>query len=103
MPKAYWIAHVTVKDPEKYKEYVSLNAIPFKKYKAKFLARGGKYEIRKGADRERHVILEFESYEVAKACYDSPEYKAAETVRDQAADVEVLILDGYDGPQPGQS
>jgi len=37
MPKGYWIAHVDVSDPEKYKDYAAANAIAFKKYGARFL------------------------------------------------------------------
>ena len=39
MAKGYWNAHVTVKDPEKYKEYVAANAGAFKKYGARFIVR----------------------------------------------------------------
>ena len=60
MAKGYWIAHVTVKDPEGYKEYVAANAIAFKKYNAKFLVRGGPFEVKSGAAKDRHVVLEFE-------------------------------------------
>lgn len=100
MPKGYWIAHVTVKDPEKYKGYFAANAEVFKKWKAKFLVRGGRYEVRKGPEHQRHVVLEFESFEVAKACYDSPEYQAAAKIRDEAADAAILIVEGYDGAPP---
>ena len=86
MAKGYWIAHVTVTDPERYKDYVAANAAAFKKYNAKFLVRGGAYEQRAGTDKkQRHVILEFDSYATAKACYDSPEYQAACKIRDQAS------------------
>ncbi|HUS96488.1 MAG TPA: DUF1330 domain-containing protein [Hyphomicrobiaceae bacterium] len=98
MAKGYWIAHVTVTDPERYKDYVAANAVAFKKYNAKFLVRGGAYEVRNGsAGGERHVILEFESYAVAKACYDSLEYQAAAKIRNEASDGNVLVLEGYSG------
>ena len=32
MAKGYWIAHVEVRDPEGYKEYVAASAIAFQKY-----------------------------------------------------------------------
>ena len=97
MPKGYWIAHVDVKDPEAYKKYTTANAIPFAKYGARFLVRGGQHELRKGTLASRHVVLEFESYAVAKACYDSPEYEAAARLRDAAGEVEIVIVEGYDG------
>ena len=45
MPKAYWIAHVTITNPERYKDYITLNAAAFKKYNARFIVRGGQHEI----------------------------------------------------------
>ena len=70
MPKGYWIGHVTVTNPEGYKEYVAANAEPLRKYGGRFLVRGGKYETRSGTERQRHVIVEFDSFDQAKACYD---------------------------------
>ena len=98
MAKGYWIAHVRVTDPERYKDYVAANAKAFEKYGAKFLVRGGDNEVKHGQLLfDRHVVLEFESYEVAKACYESPEYKAAEAIRNEASDSYVVVIEGYDG------
>lgn len=98
MAKGYWIAHVTVHDPERYKDYVRLNAAAFEKYGAKFLVRGGAFETRAGnVPGVRNVVIEFESYEKAKACYNSPEYKAALVPRTEAATANVIIIEGYDG------
>ncbi len=97
MSKGYWIAHVDVSDPEKYKEYVRLNGIAFAKYGAKFLVRGGTNEVRAGSLKSRHVVLEFPSYQAAKDCYDSPEYKAATAVRITASVADLVIIEGYDG------
>ena len=60
MTKGYWIAHVDVRDPEVYKEYVRLNGIAFAKYGAKFLVRSGTSEVRAGQLKPRHVVIEFE-------------------------------------------
>ena len=45
--KGYWIAHVNITNPERYKDYVAANAAPFKKYSARFLVRNGEYEVRR--------------------------------------------------------
>ncbi|MEA2839165.1 MAG: hypothetical protein QOF41_495 [Methylobacteriaceae bacterium] len=100
MPKAYWIARVDVTDPDAYKQYVAANAAAFSKYGAKFLVRGGKAETREGSARARNVVLEFKDYETAKACYDSPEYRAAMKLREAASVGDLIIVEGYDGPQP---
>ncbi|MGE3876561.1 MAG: DUF1330 domain-containing protein, partial [Parvibaculaceae bacterium] len=75
MPKGYWMVRVTVKDAERYKDYVAANKAPLEKYGAKFIVRGGAYEVVKGTSRERHVILEFPSFAAAKDCFSSPEYQ----------------------------
>lgn len=97
MPKGYWIAHVDVTDPEGYKQYMALNAKAFAKYKAKFLVRGGTNVTKSGKLRGRHVVLEFDSYETALACYDSPEYKEATAVRDKYSTADVIVIEGYEG------
>ena len=47
--KGYWIAHVDVSDPEAYKTYVAANAVPFKKYGARFIIRAGAAQTVEGA------------------------------------------------------
>ncbi|MFT4095785.1 MAG: DUF1330 domain-containing protein [Rhodoblastus sp.] len=100
MAKGYWIGHVDVADPEAYKAYVQANAIAFSKYGAKFLVRGGQCEGPEGKLRSRHVVLEFESYETAVACYNSPEYQAAIKLRAPVSTGDIVIVEGYAGPQP---
>ncbi|RZI39572.1 DUF1330 domain-containing protein, partial [Herbaspirillum sp. HC18] len=98
MPKkGYWIAHVEITNPERYKDYVAANAIAFAKYKARFIVRGGDASSSKSgaADKRRHVVLEFDSYATAKACHDSPEYQAAARIRDEASNAELIIVEGY--------
>jgi uncharacterized protein (DUF1330 family) len=97
MPKGYWIAHVTVRDPEKYQDYIAANAEPLRKYGGRFLVRGGRHEVRRGAERQRHVVIEFADFDTAKACYDSPEYQAAARIRDTYAEADVVIVEGYAG------
>ncbi|MDE2363030.1 MAG: DUF1330 domain-containing protein [Hyphomicrobiales bacterium] len=101
MAKGYWIAHVDVSDPEAYKAYVAANAIAFSKYGGRFLVRGGKNEALEGKLRARHVVIEFESYENALACYRSPEYAAALKLRQPVSTGDFVVIEGYDGPQPG--
>lgn len=101
MAKGYWIAHVDVSDPEAYKAYVAANAAPFAQYGAKFLVRAGRHEVMEGATRARQVVIEFADYETALACYHSPAYQAAKALRIGASVGDVLVVEGYDGPQPG--
>jgi uncharacterized protein (DUF1330 family) len=68
MAKGYWVVAVDVSDPEAYKLYVAENAKAFRKYGARFLARGGKAEAVEGSGRSRTVVLEFKDYDTALAC-----------------------------------
>ena len=100
MPKGYWIARVDVTEPAGYQGYVAANGAAFSKYGARFLVRGGNFEAPEGTPRARNVVLEFPDYATALACYHSPEYAAAKAHRLGAAEAELLIIEGYDGPQP---
>ena len=102
MPKGYWIARVDVSDPEAYKSYVAANAAPLAEFGGRFLVRGGRAEPREGHWRTRQVIIEFPSYEAALACYDSLGYRGALKLREASAEGDLLIVEGYDGPQPGE-
>src|SRR5947209_14781221 len=101
MPKGYWVVRVDVTDPDAYKQYVAANGKAFAKYGAKFLVRGGPAESREGNARARNVVIEFKDYEKAKACYDSPEYAEAMKFRENASTGDLVIVEGYDGPQAG--
>lgn len=102
MAKGYWIGHVDVADPEAYKAYVQANAIAFAKYGAKFLVRGGEYKLARGEGRKHNVVIEFKDEETARACYASPEYQEAVKHLSSAGQSDLVIIGGYDGPQPGE-
>ena len=100
MPKGYWIVRVDITDQEQYKLYMAANAAPFKKYGARFLVRSGLFENPEGASRSRNVVLEFPAYEIALECWKSPEYQAAIKLRKPVSTFDLVIIEGYDGPQP---
>lgn len=100
MAKGYWIARVDVHDDAKYGEYRDANAIAFKKYGARFVIRGGKFENPEGSSRSRNVVIEFPTYQAALDCWNSAEYKHALSIRKPISDGDIVIIEGYDGPQP---
>jgi uncharacterized protein (DUF1330 family) len=100
MAKGYWVGRVDVKDPETYKDYIAANAAAFKKYGARFIVRGGRFENPEGSSRSRNVVIEFPSYQAALDCWNSPEYKAALAIRAPISDGDMVIIEGYEGPQP---
>lgn len=99
MPKGYWIVRVDITDHEQFKKYVVANADALKKYEAKFLARAGQYTVPEGETRARNTIVEFPSYQAAVDCWNSSEYQDALKLRLSASAIDLVIVEGYDGPQ----
>ncbi|GGU78201.1 hypothetical protein GCM10009504_39070 [Pseudomonas laurentiana] len=93
--KAYWIAHVDVTDPDAYGEYTRRAPAAFAAYGGRLLARGGRSEALEGRPTpQRSVVIEFDSYAQALACYQSQAYQEAKGYRDGVARAEVIIVEG---------
>jgi uncharacterized protein (DUF1330 family) len=101
MSKGYWIVRVDITDHEQYKQYMAANAEPFKNFGARFLVRGGRFENPEGASRSRNAVIEFPSYEAALECWKSPEYQRAIKLREPVSTIDLIVIEGHDGPQPG--
>ena len=100
MAKGYWIGRVDVHNEEGYKPYAQANGAIFKKWGARFVVRGGKHDGVEGQARSRNVVIEFPDYETAMACYRSPEYQENIKRRQPHSIAELVVVEGYDGPQP---
>lgn len=96
MAKGYWIGHVDVEDAAAYDKYRAANAAPFREFGARFLVRGGQQKVQEGTARGRTVVLEFDSYETAIACYHSDAYQAAKALRDPVSTGDMVIVEGYE-------
>ncbi|MFT5419312.1 MAG: hypothetical protein ACI9D5_000046 [Candidatus Endobugula sp.] len=94
MKKAYWIVRVSVTNAAQYPDYLAAAKLAFEKFGAKFLVRGGTYEVKEGEHRERNVVVEFTDMKTAKACYDSPEYQQAKVIRNANAETDFIIIEG---------
>lgn len=103
MAKGYWIARIDVDDLGAYKAYVAANARPFADFGARFVVRAGRFEAPEGTARSRNVVIEFPSYQAALDCYRSPGYQAAIQLRLPVSRGDLVIIEGYDGPQPGSA
>jgi len=102
MAKGYWIARIDVHNPDGYKDYIAQNGVVFAKYGGRFLVRGGRHVSKEGSARTRNVVVEFKDYDTAIACYNSPEYVRLVALRSPHSEGDLLIIEGYDGPQPGE-
>jgi uncharacterized protein (DUF1330 family) len=101
MSKGYWIVRVDIADAERYKSYVAANAPPLARFGARFLVRAGRFENVEGASRARNAVIEFPSYQAALDCWHSPEYQEVLKLRLPVSTADLVIIEGYDGPQPG--
>src|SRR5260221_14550431 len=98
MPNGYWIVRVDVDDMEKYKAYIAANAEPLRKYGARFVVRGGKFENPEGASCTGNAVIEFPSYQAALDCWHSPEHQQAIDLRRYGSTIDLIVIEGYDWP-----
>ncbi|TYB91024.1 DUF1330 domain-containing protein [Oceaniovalibus sp. ACAM 378] len=97
MPKGYWIANNIVHDLETYEQYKAANAAVFARYGARFIVRGGQQQVVEGECFPRCVVIEFDSYADAVACYESDEYTDALAIRAPISEGRLIIVEGYEG------
>jgi uncharacterized protein (DUF1330 family) len=100
MPKGYWVARVDITDQERYKAYIAANAAPIRRHGGRFLVRAGRFENPEGTSRSRNVVIEFPSYQDALDCWSSPDYQEAVRLRQPVSTIDLVIVEGYEGPQP---
>jgi len=94
MPKGYIIGHITVNDPEAYKEYVERDTPILLGLGGQFIVRGGPSQVMEGETLNRHVVIEFPSYEAALAAYNDPAYQEVADIRRRTADSVILVVEG---------
>jgi uncharacterized protein (DUF1330 family) len=95
--KGYWIVHLDVTDAEAYKAYAPALLSHLAKFGTRFLVRGGAREVPEGKVRGRTAVVEFPSFDAALACYRSPDYVPVKKLRQGNAEVDLVIVEGYDG------
>ena len=96
MKKGYWIVHVDILNAESFKAYVNANEKAFNLYGARFLARAGLSTVVEGISRGRNTVIEFPSYDLALHCWKSPEYQEARSLRKDAAEIDIVIVEGVE-------
>ena len=96
MKKGYILVRISVDNQELFKQYPPLSGPTMEKYGGKYIIRGGDFEVVEGkwlADRT--TLVEFESLEKAKACYESLEYKKAREIRQKSTKSDLILIEGY--------
>lgn len=93
---AYAILDFTIHNPEGFEAYREVGPATVAAFNGKFIVRGGQMLSLEGNwNPQRLVVIEFPSFEQAKAWWESPAYVQARALRDKAAHTTLLIVDGY--------
>jgi uncharacterized protein (DUF1330 family) len=92
---AYVIVETDVHDAEQYERYKAASPDAIAAGGGRFIARGGELAVLEGDwEPTRLVLLEFEDLEAAKRWYDAPEYRDVKRLREGAATLRVVAVDG---------
>jgi uncharacterized protein (DUF1330 family) len=95
VPKGYLIVEIQVTNPEAYEGYKAAVAPMVAAAGGRYLVRGGKAEGREGTPPAgRIVVLEYPSYDAAKAFLESPEYAAIVHLRTDNTVSRLMIVEG---------
>jgi uncharacterized protein (DUF1330 family) len=92
---AYIIARVKVDDVSVLKDYLAATPPIVKKYRGRFIARGGTTVTLEGPEESRRIVLlEFPTLSDAEVFYHSPGYSDARKLRQKVAVAEFIAVDG---------
>ena len=92
---AYVIVETDIHDPEQYERYKAASPGAVAAGGGRFIARGGELAVLEGDwSPTRIVILEFDDLEAVKRWYASPGYQDAKKLRDGAADLNMVAVEG---------
>lgn len=97
MLKAYWVtSYRKIKDLEKLAAYAELAGPAIAPFGGRYLARDTAAAAFEAGLKERIVISEFPSLEMAIAAHDGPAYQEALRVLGDGADREIRIVEGLE-------
>jgi uncharacterized protein (DUF1330 family) len=94
---AYIVADIDVHDPDAYAQYAAMVDASLEPFEGRFLVRGGGSQTLEGDWRPRRlVVLQFPSAGHARGWYESQDYGAAKTIRQQASTGSMVLADGFE-------
>lgn len=95
MPKAYMVTtYRSISDQDKLAAYAVLAAPAIAAAGGRFLVRGTAARAMENGVKERTVVVEFDSLDIALGLYDQPAYQEAVTALDGGADRDMRIVEG---------
>lgn len=93
---AYLIADITVRDPERYREYVENVPALVRKHGGVYRVRGGDLERLEGEwSPSRLIVLEFPDRNAALAFYNDRAYEPYRRLRQSISDSNLVVVDGF--------
>jgi uncharacterized protein (DUF1330 family) len=96
---AYVIVETDVRDQTQYDRYRAASPDAVHAGGGRFIVRGGELAVLEGDwDPTRIVVLEFPDFEAAKRWYESAEYQKAKRLREGAAVLNMVAVQGLDEP-----
>ena len=94
---AYVIAETEITDPERYEQYMAASPTAIATGDGRFLVRGGELVVLEGDwQPSRIVVLEFADLAAAKRWYESQAYQETKKLREGAANLRVIAVQGVD-------
>jgi uncharacterized protein (DUF1330 family) len=94
---AYIIVETDITDPEQYEQYKAASPGAVAAGGGRFIVRGGELAVLEGDwNPSRLVVLEFPDLAAAKAFYESEQYAAARKLRQGAANLNMVAVQGVD-------
>ena len=94
MPAYIVVTREKTRNAAELEQYSQLTPPSFKEHPPIIRARHGRTEVLEGSAVEDVVILEFSTYEDAKAWYHSAAYQAASKHRHQGGDYRFVLTEG---------
>ena len=94
MQKGYWVISVNVNNADKFKEYLTRSKPAIELAGGNYLIRAGNKNQVEGPEYQRHVLIEFPSYNDAIRFYNSKEYQDIKKYRDGNVEFSLTIVEG---------
>jgi uncharacterized protein (DUF1330 family) len=94
---AYVVIETDLTDPERYEQYKAAGSLSVAAAGGRYLVRGGELAVFEGDwQPSRLVVLEFDDLATARRWYESEAYQGARKLREGAARLRVVAVQGID-------
>ena len=91
----FMIIQSKIKNAEKYSQYIDQVSPIVEKYGGHYLVRGEKIQSFGSWKPERVIVIKFQSEDQIQNWLKSPEYVAIASLREEGADTQAILVEGY--------